>query len=686
MMNLRSSAAPLTKLTPKIVESNLSIEIKASLGFLAAGNVHFATPCAVLQLQGHSESALAAVCMPLETALAEASAQLQLDHSTMAAFRFGETEEPSTFVGHIARLALALQYLLGLDKISTPGWREFPAEKSHAVFSCMDRATGEAAATLALNLLIDGEESERAGTANRLIELMKPWTRPIAKVAMSRGIPVSLAVATERSFWHFGQGKKRRIFWRQFTPNTSHVATVFSTRKDLTARLLRDAGLPAPRNLVVGDAETAIRAAEALGYPVVVKPVATDCGLGVSTGNQNAEQVRNAFSQACQYGEVLIEDQIEGDQHRLLVVHGRCVKVSRHLSARVCGDGASTIAQLVEATNLTRTEHLTAAGKRIKLDEELLELLRRQGLTLSSVPSIGQTVLLRGNANLSSGGTAETMTEVAHPDVLRLAVQAAGLLGIDVAGIDYLTTDITRSPAETNGAICEINVTPGFVGSEEAIGPCLEPFFPDGDDGRIPTICIIDAIQEQDRFIDALSCLLNVKISRSDDVRFWKESERPALPRRTAAVLADPLTSAALITCTSQEIELLGLGIDRCSLAVLAPGVTENTIAAILRIATDAVVPASVFEQIAGNPLLAGEQNRIWVMGDGESPFSFNCCAGWVRRVASDSIEVCHRLGSPWRILSVPDSDAAEMVVTVGAALGISSERISQSLRWFETP
>jgi D-alanine-D-alanine ligase-like ATP-grasp enzyme len=661
--------------------ATLPIDIKASLSFLAAGNIHFAGHCVVVQLP---EALSFNQSISLEAGMTKALVHFQVDQPLTSALIGLGRQEPSNSAGQVARFALMVQYLAGLDPTDVLGWREYPSDKSLAVFTCPDRPTGRAAALLALNILSDGSEVECARAAAMLIEAEKPWTLPLAKVARSRNIPVTV-VAAERPFLALGQGVKRRLFWRNFTPNTSHVATILSTRKDLTARLLREAGLPAPRNVVVRDAHTAVRVAQELGFPVVVKPVTADFGWGVSTGNQSEEQVRAAFTLAAQHGAVLVEEQIPGEHHRLLVMHGRCIAISRRLPARVIGDGISTILQLVELANRTRTEQLTSAGVKIKLDDVALGLLQHQALSPYSVPEPGQVILLRGNANQSSGGTVEMMTDRAHPDVVRLAIQAAALLGIDVAGIDYLTTDISCSPGQTQGAICEVNVTPGFVNqgdSNELLGTHIAPVFSDGDDGRIATICLVWPSDGHGPLADALTALLDTTVARSDDVRFWQETERAALPRRTAATLSDPLAAAALIACTPQELKATGLGLDRCTLAVLASSADKDIAAALLRIAANAVIPASIVDQLGADPHLARLLGRVWIVSDGASCCA-DYCAGYVRRVSLNSIAVYPRIGAPWSISNVPATKEAEIVVAAGAALGVPMTRVSEILRLY---
>jgi D-alanine-D-alanine ligase-like ATP-grasp enzyme len=589
---------------------------KVRIKFLAAGNVYFDEPATVLRRSDQEDFNFPT---PIQDALTKARKALQVVQEPTWDIEAFTKHEPSTSVGHIARLAEALQFISGIAGLKEPGWYEISADTGVAGFPCVDRTTGHLAAMLALNILARGKGEELAKLAQKFLEAGKPWARPLTKAALARNIPVSEVAGPGSPFLALGQGTKRRLFWKQkhFTPYTSQVATALSSRKDLTSQALREAGIPAARNVVVGNAETAVRVAEKLGYPVVVKPAAADFGRGVSVENESAEEVRSSFNNAAKYGPVIVEEQIVGDHHRLLIIHGRCVAVTRRLPPRVVGDGISTISQLVETVNQTRTDHLSSAGAKIKLDEIAHGVLKAQGMTSQSIPKAGVFVLLRGNANQSSGGTVELVTATTHPDVVRLALKAAAILGIDVAGVDYITQDITSSPKTTNGAICEVNVTPGFVNQgkdDDLLGAFLDPFFPTGDDGRMEVTCYVSNRDNPSAFVDALASLFDEKVARSDQLRFWNESSEASLPRRTAAVLADPLALSALITCTSHEIRVAGLGLDRCSLVLIEDDVPRDVLNALLRIANNVIMPASIYEKLAAEPFAAKQKKKsgLW--------------------------------------------------------------------------
>lgn len=509
------------------------------------------------------------------------------------------TEPPAAY--SLAVLALELQRLLGA------ALHHHGKNPRAASFACLDQASGRAALAMAQALLAG---ADAAGAAARLREAASPLLSALAVAARRRGIPVALAYRMNPPVLALGQGRKRRVFWRHFTPATPHIATVLTTTKDVTAALLRQAGLPVPRNQRVRDIDGALRVAAELGFPLVVKPVAADFGRGVTTNIRGDAALRQAFARAREHGEAMVEQHIAGDHHRLLVMHGSCVAVSRRLPARVTGDGTSSVAALVEAVNATRTVHLSEAGVKIKLDAHALELLTEQGMTPASIPARGQIVTLRGNANQSSGGSVEMVTGIAHAEVLRMAEAAAALFGIDVAGIDYITTDITRSPRESAGAICEVNITPGFVNQGEAVemhGHFIAPFFP--DDGRITTLCLLTPAHGAPELAVALKAVLarGGQVAESDAAAVWTaEGNNPpplTLAQRVAMTLADPLADAALIGVTAREMRAGGIGLDRCTLLVVAPGCGAEEAPAIRRLAAMAkavVLPASCDVDLPG--------------------------------------------------------------------------------------
>lgn len=366
-----------------------------------------------------------------------------------------------------------------------------------------------------------GVLSDTAQLAIRLVEL---WTRPSDQVpdvnaairegmraaqrgglqagslryalaALERGIPIEI----RPGHIAYGWGAEARRMKDSFTGCTSFIATVVAQNKLWAASNLAAARLPVPAGVQVADADEAIRAAESLGWPVVVKPVDHDQGRGVTAGLGDRAALLRAFDAAAQFspGRVLVEKHVDGEDHRLLVVRGRLLAATRRTPAGITGDGIRTVGQLVEDVNADprRGEDFYSLLKTLTLDAEAMELLAARGLGVDSVPPADSWNPLRHNANVSTGGTATDVTDIVHPDNRRLAVRAVRLLGLDIGGVDFLTTDIGRSWREVGGAICEVNAQPGTrvhwlaEPDRDINGEIIDILF-EGSDGRIPTAAV----------------------------------------------------------------------------------------------------------------------------------------------------------------------------------------------------
>lgn len=326
-----------------------------------------------------------------------------------------------------------------------------------------------------------------------------PSTAALVRAAMDRRIPWERLDGDH--LIQLGYGVKQRRVQGALTSRTSELGVEIASDKSLTNRLLDSIGIPVPAQARVRTEEEAVAAAERLGYPVVVKPLDANHGRGVHPGIENAADVRAAFHDAWEEGSgVLVEEHIDGFDYRLLVVDGKLVAAAHRIPACVIGDGKSTVRDLVDRVNADprRGEGHDNVLTRIELDDEADRMLARRGYGRDSVPSAGEIVQLRVTANLSRGATATDVTDRVHPDNTMLAVRAARALGLDVAGVDFLTTDISRSYLEVGGGVCELNAAPGLrmhvAPSEgearDVAGPIMDHLFPDGETGRIPIAAI----------------------------------------------------------------------------------------------------------------------------------------------------------------------------------------------------
>ena len=326
-----------------------------------------------------------------------------------------------------------------------------------------------------------------------------PSTESLVKAAEARDVPwIRL---NDQSLIQLGHGRYQKRLQATITSETPYIAVELASEKDETNRILGDLGLPVPRQAVVGRLRRALQAAERIGYPVVVKPVDGNHGRGVTTDINDEKELEAAYDKAKEHGDyVIVETYLKGLDHRLLVVDGRLIAAAKRVPAHVVGDGRHTVEELVAKVNedprrgIGHEKVLT----RISLDDAADRMLAERGLDRSSVPAEDEIVYLQPTANLSTGGTAVDVTDVIHPDNRSMAERAILALGLDVGGVDFITTDITKSHREVGGGICECNAAPGFrmhvAPSEgtprDVAGPVIDMLFPPGEPRRIPIAAI----------------------------------------------------------------------------------------------------------------------------------------------------------------------------------------------------
>ena len=327
-----------------------------------------------------------------------------------------------------------------------------------------------------------------------------PSTYAIWEAALEQQIPVWKL--SDCSLLQLGLGKQQQRVWTAETGQTPLLAENIAQDKDWTRQLLETVGVPVPQGRVVVSREDAWAAAQEIGLPVVVKPQFGSQGNGVSINLHSEQQVLDAFDNANAFNcSVVTESFKEGADYRILVIGSKMVAASLREPAQIIGDGFSTVSQLVALVNKDprRAESHAGVLSPIPLDPISLAVLASQGLALDSIPDKGAKVLIRKNANLSTGGTAKDVTDLVHPQVATLAISAARQLGLDISGVDIITSDISKPLAETNGAVVEVNAGPGLrmhlepsEGKGRPVGKAIvSMLFPKPAKALIPVIAII---------------------------------------------------------------------------------------------------------------------------------------------------------------------------------------------------
>ncbi|MEU4215912.1 cyanophycin synthetase [Actinoplanes sp. NPDC026623] len=431
--------------------------------------------------------------------------------------------------------------------------------------------------------------AERLAVLTRLAEreATGPSTRSIIVAARRRGIPVERY--PDLSLLRLGWGSRRRLAWAAMTDRTSGIGVDIAADKQVTRRLLEDAGVPVAAGGVARTAQEAVALLTALGAPVVVKPRQGRQGKHVALNLRTPADVENAFAAAG--GEVVVERQLAGRDYRVLIVAGEVVAAAERLAAHVVGDGASTVAELVAGTNADprRGEGHARVLTRIALDDHALAALDRQGCTPETVPAAGRQVWLRDNANLSTGGTGSDVTDRVHPDVAGLCLRVAALVGLDIAGIDLRLADIAAplrpgDPARITGGVIEVNAAPGLRmhlapirGRARDVGDAIvRAMFPGGSDGRIPTVAVTGTngkttVARLTAYLLAGSGL-RVGLTTTEGVSIDGRTVRlgdATGPRSAQLVLGDPGVQAAVLETARGGALRRGLGYDWTDVGVI---------------------------------------------------------------------------------------------------------------------
>lgn len=516
-----------------------------------------------------------------------------------------------------------------------------------------EEAVGRLAVELALELYIAARDDQPFDAANAIARLraldedqrLGPSTGAIVHAAVARGIPYRRL--TTGSLVQFGWGARQRRIQAAEIDATSAIAESIAQDKQLTKQLLLAAGVPVPEGRSVASAAEAWVAAQTimangndnlLSRSVVVKPQDGNQGKGVTVDICTQDAVFQAYAAAAAISDdVLVERYLPGHDFRLLVVGNRLIAAARREPAQVIGNGQDSISALVDAVNLDPNRgdgHATSLTK-IRLDNIAIATLQQQGLTPDSVPSQGQRVVLRHNANLSTGGTATDVTDEVHPQLAARAIAAAAMVGLDICGVDVVCETLTRPLEAQGGGIVEVNAAPGLrmhlapsYGKGRAVGEAIiDLLFPAGDNGRIPIVAVAGTNGKTTtvRLIAHLQTVAGRRVGMTTTDGVYIQGQRIdsgdcSGPKSARNVLLHPEVDAAVLETARGGILREGLAFDHCDVAVVTNiglgdhlGLnyitTVEDLAVVKRVIVDNVSPTGMTVLNAADPLVARKAN-----------------------------------------------------------------------------
>jgi D-alanine-D-alanine ligase-like ATP-grasp enzyme len=349
--------------------------------------------------------------------------------------------------------------------------------------------------------------------------------------AQRRGLPVWL-IEPDNRLCQLGAGARSRWLAGTATDADSHFGAVLCQDKSRSHQLMRRLGLPVPRQICVRQERELEAALARVGLPCVVKPIAQDRGRGVAVDLPDLEAVRAAWREAARFGDgaVLVEQQIAGADHRLMVLGGRFRFAVRREPPSVCGDGRRHLAALIEALNDDRRRRRARDGVSGPFvpDAALERRLAASGLTLASVLPAGQELVLRRNANVSTGGLRREVSGQVHAATRRRVEALAATLRLDALGVDLVTPDIGRPLEAAGGALIELNAMPQLL--RERAPELLDHLFPASDAAHLPVRLVV---RPSDDGPDAALAALLEQLAPPGAPSWWL-----AVPRRMARSLA----------------------------------------------------------------------------------------------------------------------------------------------------
>jgi len=553
--------------------------------------------------------------------------------------------DEGTWMGHIIEhIALEIQTLAGMDTGfgRTRGYGEEGVY--NVVFSYMEENVGRFAAKAAVRIceaLIVSEEYDLTDDIQEMRELREnsrlgPSTGSIVEEAEARGIPwIRL---NKYSLCQLGYGANQKRIQATVTSETSSIGVELACDKEDTKYLLEQAEVEVPKGDIIRRESSLKEACSYVGYPLVIKPIDGNHGRGITVDIQNYEDALQAFHHAkesSKSGAIIVEKFVVGEDFRLLVINNKLVAAAIRTPAHVIGDGKSTVQELIDKVNSDPRRGYGHENvlTQITVNELTKTIIKDAGYTLDFVLEKGERLILKDTANLSTGGTAEDVTDIVHPANVSMAERICKIIDLDICGIDIMTTDISKPLSETGGAVLEVNAGPGFrmhlaptTGLPRNVAaPVIDKLFPQkGDTGRIPIIATsgTNGKTTTTRLIAHIAKMKGYRVgyTTSDGVyiqnRLLMTGDCTG-PASAEFVLKDPTVNFAVLECARGGLLRAGLGFKKCDVAVVTNVAADHlglkgiqTIEQLAKV--KAVVPETVLPD--GYAILNADDDLVYEM------------------------------------------------------------------------
>ncbi len=555
---------------------------------------------------------------------------------------FFQRVEEGTWMGHvIEHIALEIQSLAGME-VGFGRTRGYGEEGVYnVVFAYTEEEVGRFAAKTAVAIaeaLIEGSQYDLEPDIQRMREIRErvrlgPSTGSIIEEAESRGIPW-IRLGTN-SLCQLGYGVNQKKIQATVTSQTSNIGVEIACDKEDTKYLLEQAEVPVPKGDIVRTEAGLKEVVENIGFPLVVKPISGNHGRGITTDVQSWDDASIAFHAAKKVSNsVIIEKFITGEDYRLLVINYKLVAAAKRTPAHVVGDGKSTVQQLIDKVNEDprRGYGHEKVLTMIEVNDLTLGILKDAGKSLDSVLEKEEVLYLKDTANLSTGGTAEDVTDIVHPYNIFMAERIARIIDLDICGIDIMTSDIGQPLPETGGAVLEVNAGPGFrmhLAPAEGLprnvaGHVIDMLYPPGSTSRIPIVAVAgtNGKTTTTRLIAHIARMRGFKVGYTTTDGVYIQNRLLMTgdctgPSSAEFVLKDPTVDFAVLESARGGLLRAGLGFKHCDIAIVTNVAADHlglkgihTIEQLARV--KGVVPETVFPE--GHAILNADDDLVYDM------------------------------------------------------------------------
>lgn len=555
---------------------------------------------------------------------------------------FFQRVDEGTWMGHIIEhIALEIQSLAGMEV----GFGRTRSYGEHGVynvvFAYQEEAVGRFAAKASVAIcqaLIDGKEYDLASDIQEMREIREdvrlgPSTGSIIEEAESRGIPwIRL---NKYSLCQLGYGANQKRIQATVTSETSSIGVEIACNKEDTKYLLEQAEVPVPRGEIIRRESSLAETCKYVGFPLVVKPVDGNHGRGITVNINNYEDALVAFHAAKQVSNaIIVEKYITGVDYRLLVINNVLVAAALRTPANVVGDGKSTIQQLIDEVNSDPRRGFGHENvlTQITVNDLTMGLIKAKGYTLETVIPKDEMLILKDTANLSTGGTAEDVTDFVHPANISMVERISRIIDLDICGVDIMCSDISKPLKETGGAVLEVNAGPGFRMHlaptkglpRNVAAPVIDKLFPSGSSCKIPIVAVsgTNGKTTTTRLIAHIMKMKGFRVgyTTTDGVyiqnRLLMEGDCTG-PASAEFVLKDPTVNFAVLECARGGLLRAGLGFKNCDIGIVTNVAADHlglkgihTIEQLAKV--KAVVPETVLP--SGYAILNADDDLVYEM------------------------------------------------------------------------